>query len=139
MTVELNGLKMSTGTTLPHVMPYLSLFTNINQKMIFKTVYQHNFESDDPNQLAQYTLTYFHEENVQTFRSNVESMISNVMFDKTLLDLFRTEYHIRLHWGSQSRFILLCSENSDERHEEFEKVITTLFEMCSMQHMTQSI
>ena len=60
--------------------------------------------------------------------------MSNVMLDDTLLDLFRTEYHIRLHWGSQSRFILQYPENSDERHEEFEKVVTTLFEMCSMSH-----
>ena len=88
---------------------------------------------------AQFVSSYFQEETVSTFRSNAKSMIPNVIFDETLLDLFRTEYHIRLHWGGQSRFILFLPENSDERHEEFEKVITTLFEMCSMQHNTHSM
>ena len=59
-------------------------------------------------------------------------MMSSVAFDDTLLYLFRTEYHIRRHLGSQNRFILHYPENSDEGHDEFEKVITTLFEMCSM-------
>jgi hypothetical protein len=141
MAADYNVLQSTTGITLPHIVPYMSLFTHINRKPIFKTFYQNqdlvlqSLTKDSDDQISpQYpsTLSYFKEKDLHKFCSNTKKMMSNVAFDDMLLDIFRTEYHIRLHWGSQSRFILHYPENSDEGHEEFEKVITTLFEMCSM-------
>ena len=146
MAADYNVLQPTTGITLPHIVPYMSLFTHINRKPIFKSFYQNqdlvlqSLTKDTDDQLSpQYpsTSAYFIEKDIQIFCSNTKKMMSNVAFDDTLLDLFRTEYHIRLHWGSQSRFILHYPDNSDEGHEEFEKVITTLFEMCSMSRSTR--
>ena len=138
MTIENTMIQSpTTGITLPHIVPYMSLFSHINHKPSFNALYQNTIESkgihssiETEDQLDKNS--YFKNDDLEKFRLSTKKMMSNVVFDDTLLDLFRTEYHIRLHWGSQSRFILRYPENADEGHEEFEKVITTLFEMSSM-------
>ena len=134
-TAEQNSAQYTNLITLPHIVPFMSLFEHISQKPIFESFYQDQskLKTLDHKKVG-IAEGYFHEHEIQKYFANSEKMMSNVMLDDTLLDLFRTEYHIRLHWGSQSRFILQYPENSDERHEEFEKVVTTLFEMCSMSH-----
>ena len=133
ISIEQNVSK--SGITLPHILPYMSKSNHINQRTIFKTFYKNGFENAKSfdSQALHYIDSFFQEEDLKKFHENSQRILTNnVVFDETLLDLFRTEYHIRLHWGSQGRFVLLAPENSDERHEEFEKVLTSLFEMCSM-------
>ena len=141
MSVEGTKFQPSTGLILPpHLVPHLFLIKNINKRTIFRSLfYQRDSMTDSDKQLSKHLQSYFTKENVETLRSNANNLLldSNVTLDETLLDLFRTEYHIRLHWGSQSRFILLLPKHSDERHEEFDKVLTTLFGMCSMQQHGQ--
>ena len=125
------------GLTLPHIVPYMSLFPIVNRKPIFQTLYQNRNKNgtiqcyeQNEDQLAKHL--YFNNVDLQKICQSTKKMFLNLAFDDTLLDLFRTEYHIKLLWGSQSRFIIGYPENADEGHEEYEKVITTLFEMCSM-------
>ena len=125
------------GLTLPHIVPYMSLFPIVNRKPIFQTLYQNTnkngtnqYSEQNEDQLAKHL--YFRHMNLEKICLNTKKMFLNLAFDDTLLDLFRTEYHIKLLWGSQSRFVIGYPENADEGHEEFEKVIATLFEMCSM-------
>ena len=140
MSIEMwTKFQPSIGLTLPpHLVPYLFLFKNIKNRTIVRSLFyqQHDAtlsNNSNQQQLSEHLQSYFKKENVDILRSTANSLVCNVIFDDTLLDLFCTEYHIRLHWGTQSRFILLLPKHSDERHEEFDKVLTTLFEMCSMQ------
>ena len=139
MTIDNNMLHSPTiGITLPHIVPYMSLFSHINQKPTFKALYQNTVKNQgihssiETKDQFNAKHSYFKNEDLQKLMLSTKKMMSNLVFDETLLDLFRTEYHIRLHWGSQSRFILRYPEIADEGHEEFNKVITTLFEMNSM-------
>ena len=118
-------------------MPYMSLFPDVSRKQIFQALYQNGIDGGNTSclELNEDQLNkhlHFNDTDLQNVCLTTKKMLSSIVFDDTLLDMFRTEYHMRLHWGGQSRFILGYPENANEGHEEFEKVITTLFEMCSM-------
>ena len=135
---------LTAGITLPHIVPYMSLFPLARHKPIFQTLYQNTVENENvscpeqnEDQLKQHL--HFNKIDLQKICLSTKKILSNIVFDDTLLDLFRTEYHMRLHWGGQSRFVLGYPENTDEGHEEFEKVISTLFEMCSQSRKVISV
>ena len=136
---------LTAGITLPHIVPYMSLFPLIRHKPIFQALYQNAVENENVSCHEEQTVDqlkkHLHFDNVdlQKICLSTKKILSNIVFDDTLLDLFRTEYHMRLHWGGQSRFVLGYPENTDEGHEEFEKVISTLFEMCSQSRKAISV
>jgi len=51
--------------------------------------------------------------------------------DDILLDLFRTEFHVRLLWGSKG--VRSYPQNFSERHAKFAKVLTALSAICARQ------
>ena len=133
---------LTAGITLPHIVPYMSLFPLVSHKPIFQALYQNTVENSSyPEQIEDQLKKHLHFDKIslQKICLSTKKIMSNIVFDDTLLDLFRTEYHMRLHWGGQSRFILGYPENTDEGHEEFEKVISTLFEMCSQSRKAISV
>ena len=143
MKVEDKTLELLTaGITLPHIVPYMSLFPIVSHKPIFQALYQNtleNLSNTERNEDQLKKQLHFNRIDLQKICLSTKKIMSNIVFDDTLLDLFRTEYHMRLHWGGQSRFVLGYPENTDEGHEEFEKVISTLFEMCSQSRKAISV
>ena len=130
MHIDRKTLQTPAELTLPHIVPYFSSFHFIQERMTFQTLCPTDELTDDE---AQHYTHYFTQDNINVFRSNAQTVTSNGKFDETLLHLFRTEYHIRLLWGSHSRFTFLSPRDSEERHREFDKVLNSLFEMCSTQ------
>merc|ERR1711971_1145322 len=52
--------------------------------------------------------------------------------DDLLLDLFRTEFHVRLVWGTNG--LADYPENFSERHAKFTKVLAALATICARQY-----
>lgn len=45
--------------------------------------------------------------------------------DDLLLDMFRTEFHLKFLWGSRG-----ASVSANDRHSKFEQVLTVMSEKC---------
>lgn len=60
-----------------------------------------------------------------TFRRNAEIVLGDSKVDELLLDMFRTEFHLKFLWGSRGASV--CSE---ERHAKFDQVLTVMSEKC---------
>ena len=74
-------------------------------------------------------------EEESTFRPNGAAFLSEIeggtpVFEQLLLDLFRTEFHVKLLWGSGSG-VLDFPANFEIRHSKFAKVISTLAAICT--------
>ena len=74
-------------------------------------------------------------EEESTFRQNAAAFLSEIdggapIFEQLLLDLFRTEFHVKLLWGSGSG-VLDFPANFEIRHAKFAKVISTLAAICT--------
>jgi len=52
--------------------------------------------------------------------------------DDLLLDLFRTEFHVRLFWGTNG--LTDYANNFNERHAKFAKVLAALAAICARQY-----
>ena len=67
-----------------------------------------------------------------TFSTNAQMTFRHLRSsDDLLLDLFRTEFHIRLLWGSKG--VRNYPANFSERHTKFAKVLTALAAICARQ------
>lgn len=62
-----------------------------------------------------------------TFRRNGEIVLADSKLDDLLLDIFRTEFHLKFLWGSRG-----ATAPSDERHSKFERVLNVMSERCEM-------
>lgn len=70
--------------------------------------------------------------NAEAYRKNAQMAFRHInSFEDLLLDLFRTEFHIRLLWGTNG--FLDYPDNFDERHAKFAKVLSALATICSRQ------
>lgn len=61
------------------------------------------------------------------FKKNGEMALQNVNFDSIMLDIFNTEFHLRMLWGFRGSVV--CAE---QRHTIFQKVVHSLFNKCIM-------
>ena len=60
-----------------------------------------------------------------TFRRNAEIVLADSKVDDVLLDMFRTEFHLKFLWGSRGATVV-----ADERHSKFERVLNVMSEKC---------
>ncbi len=78
------------------------------------------------------TFPTVNDEWIETLEKNAQLVYRNVTnFDDVLLDLFRTEFHIKLLWGTNGSVDYPL--NSEERHAKFAKVLSTLAAICTKQ------
>ncbi|KAG8183661.1 hypothetical protein JTE90_010136 [Oedothorax gibbosus] len=61
------------------------------------------------------------------FKKNGELALKNIKFDSIMLDMFTTEFHLRMLWGFRGSVV--CTE---QRHTIFQKVVHSLFNKCTM-------
>lgn len=59
------------------------------------------------------------------FRRNAEIVLTDSKVDDLLLDMFRTEFHLKFLWGSRGATV-----PSAERHNKFEQVLNVMSEKC---------
>ena len=120
------NLPLPNTLTLPAIVPHLdaSLFKHRQSFQLLSQVAQDSYQD-----LAQQRAQFFSPENIQVFQQNAHSVTSRLEFDNDLLDLFKTEYHIRLLWGN-GKLAKLQPPLSEERHSQFKKVLNTLTNMC---------
>lgn len=64
-------------------------------------------------------------DSIQSFRRNAEIVLGDSKVDDLLLDMFRTEFHLKFLWGSRGATV-----SSDERHSKFEQVLTVMSGKC---------
>ena len=119
----------SAGVTVPNVMPYViealmaveetsSIIEDLNQTLISDAL-------AEPK--AQWTAM------LDSCKQNAQVAFCRVSnFDDLLLDLFRTEFHIRLFWGSNG--VSDYPHNFNERHSKFAKVLSALATICARQY-----
>ncbi len=60
-----------------------------------------------------------------TFKRNSEIVLADAKVDDLLLDMFRTEFHLKFLWGSRGAIV-----ESAERHSKFEQVLNVMSEKC---------
>lgn len=60
-----------------------------------------------------------------SYRRNAEIILGDCKIDELILDMFRTEFHLKFLWGSRGAAV--CST---ERHAKFEQVLTVMSQKC---------
>ncbi len=66
------------------------------------------------------------------FRTNGQLAFRHInCYDDLLFDLFRTEFHIRLFWGTNG--VAEYPHNFNTRHEKFQRVLSALAAICASQ------
>ncbi|XP_076344711.1 breast cancer anti-estrogen resistance protein 3 homolog isoform X1 [Tachypleus tridentatus] len=60
-----------------------------------------------------------------TFKRNSEIVLENVKYDKQLLDMFKTEFHLRFLWGTKGAMV-----GANERCSKFDQLLTIISERC---------
>jgi hypothetical protein len=144
-TVEsLNKLSLpspddSVAVTVPHIVPFLSGCKDLKDRRTFRLMFREIFGDldqgvDDPRFQAHIAQVQLNLGRIADFKANAEAAASlevngdDVEDDEIevlLGDLFRTELHLRLLWGSAG-----SSAPAEERHAKFEKVIAALATIC---------
>lgn len=60
-----------------------------------------------------------------TYRRNSEIVLENVKYDDLMLDMFRTEFHLKFLWGSKGSHV-----TAKERYSKFLQVLDVMSERC---------
>ncbi|XP_067131781.1 SH2 domain-containing protein 3C [Centruroides vittatus] len=60
-----------------------------------------------------------------TYRRNGEIVLDNVKFDNSILDMFKTEFHLKFLWGSKGANVAAA-----ERYTKFDQVLQVMSERC---------
>lgn len=69
----------------------------------------------------------------EVYQKNTELAFRHITnFEDLLLDFFRTEFHVKLLWGSNGA--VNYPDNFEERHAKFSKVLSALASICARQH-----
>ena len=64
--------------------------------------------------------------NLPIYLRNSRKALEDVCLDEILVDVFRTEFHMKFLWGSRSA----SSATSEQRYSKFNQVLTALSERC---------
>ncbi|XP_054714862.1 SH2 domain-containing protein 3C-like isoform X2 [Uloborus diversus] len=59
------------------------------------------------------------------YKRNSEIVLENIKYDDLMLDVFRTEFHLRFLWGSKG-----CHVVAKERYSKFDQVLNVMSERC---------
>ncbi len=129
------------SVTVPHIIPFLSGCKDLKERRTFRAMFGEVFGAPEDNKsVDEHPLFQGHIAQVQKylktlgdFKENAESTLTaedlkceSEADDASIVpDLFRTELHLRLLWGSTG-----CGAPADERHAKFEKVIAALAAIC---------
>ena len=118
----------SAGVTVPNVMPYVvGTLTTLQET---SCIIEDLCEELIPGPQAQSHL--FARATIDGFKKNAQMAFRHVNnFDDLLFDLFRTEFHIRLFWGTNG--VTDFPHNFHERHTKFAKVLSALASICARQ------
>ena len=63
--------------------------------------------------------------NLPVYVRNSRKALQDVQFDDVLLDVFRTEFHVKFLWGSRG-----ASADREQRYGKFEQVLSVFSERC---------
>lgn len=61
-----------------------------------------------------------------TFKQNGKITLQNVKYENILLDMFSTEFHLRILWGFRGSVVA-----EEERYSKFQKVLVLLHNKCN--------
>ncbi|XP_054282385.1 SH2 domain-containing protein 3C-like isoform X2 [Macrosteles quadrilineatus] len=64
-------------------------------------------------------------DSLPSFRRNAEIVLGDSKVDDLLLDMFRTEFHLKFLWGSRGATVAAA-----DRHSKFEQVLSVMSEKC---------
>ena len=123
--VTTSATTAGSSVTVPNVMPYVvdALMTVKETSYIIEDLHETMGCSPVPAEP---------ELRLEGFQQNAQVAFRHVShFDDLLFDLFRTEFHIRLFWGTNG--VTDYPHNFNERHTKFAKVLTALATICARQ------
>ncbi len=123
----------SAGVTVPNVMPYVvgTLRTLKETSCIIEDLCEELIPLEQQQQQQQQPYLYASMA-IDGFKKNAQMAFRHVNnFDDLLFDLFRTEFHIRLFWGTNG--VTDFPHNFNERHTKFAKVLSALASICARQ------
>lgn len=60
-----------------------------------------------------------------TYRRNGEIVLDNVKYDNSILDMFKTEFHLKFLWGNKGANVAAV-----ERYTKFDQVLQVMSERC---------
>ncbi|GIX74533.1 breast cancer anti-estrogen resistance protein 3 homolog [Caerostris darwini] len=63
---------------------------------------------------------------IPVFKKNGEMSLQSLKYQDILLDVFNTEFHLRMLWGYRG-----CDVCSEQRHTIFQKVVHSLYNKCT--------
>lgn len=131
-------------TTIPHIVPFLSGCKDLKDKRTFRLLYKEIFlsspgdsdqslgdsskDSGDESSLFQLHLAEMNKflQRIEDFKAQADTLMVNFKTsDEAKMEIFRTDFHLRLFWGSRG-----CMASTEERHMKFDKVINALATIC---------
>ncbi|KAI4901707.1 hypothetical protein NFI96_029243 [Prochilodus magdalenae] len=118
-------------TTVPHVLPVLLLL----EKSAVSLEGSESWESLDAGMdcvLGHLDAARIIACNGETFCSNAKEKLQGFQEQPDLLEIFLTEFQMRLLWGSRG-----VEESREERYEKFDKVLTALSNRLEPPHPAQ--
>lgn len=65
-------------------------------------------------------------DNAHDLKGRADAVFAHFEFDPRISDIFRTEFHLRVLWGSKG-----CTAAFEDRHSKFDKVIAALAKICT--------
>uniref|UniRef100_A0A1B6CI19 SH2 domain-containing protein n=1 Tax=Clastoptera arizonana TaxID=38151 RepID=A0A1B6CI19_9HEMI len=129
------------NTTIPHLIPFVLLQertledilgTNTTTISTLETSCLSSWESSTSDfglstLFAHLETARKFGESINSFRRNSEIVLGDSKVDELLLDMFRTEFHLKFLWGSRGAVV-----SAPERHSKFEQVLTVMSEKCEL-------
>ncbi|XP_061096775.1 breast cancer anti-estrogen resistance protein 3 isoform X3 [Conger conger] len=108
------------STTVPLLMPLLTLMER--PAVVFEGM--ELWENNDQGceiMLRHLEVARVVAHNADAYRANAESVLKDFHPDEDMLEIFRTDFQLRLLWGSRG-----ASVNQTERYEKFKLILTAL-------------
>ncbi|XP_043941619.1 breast cancer anti-estrogen resistance protein 3 isoform X1 [Protopterus annectens] len=116
---EGSGVPLS-DTTVPLLMPLVTLMER--QAVAFESMDQ--WEKNDQNceiMMKHLDMARSVAQNADVYRTNAQKILEDFKPDEELLEMFKTEFQMRLLWGSKGAQV-----NQTERYEKFHQILTAL-------------
>ncbi|KAL1123793.1 hypothetical protein AAG570_001564 [Ranatra chinensis] len=133
------------NTTIPHLLPYLLLQDRglddmkVPGSSTLPTCIESNcisaWESTAPDfglgtLFAHLDSARKFTDSVPTYRRNAEIVLGDTKVDDLLLDMFRTEFHLKFLWGSRGASRLTSETNHLYNYAKFDEILTALSRKC---------
>lgn len=122
--VTANGMKMHDAC-VPDIVPIVLALNDSSAAMVQKEATSYSGISAKEDAKICLAMTELFKKNAATAFRHIKCS------DDLLIDLFRTEFHVRLFWGSNG--VAAYPNNFNERHEKFARVLSALAAICARQ------